>query len=70
MLIGIPPRIIDEIRAIASEPFAFDRPIKSKTLVELALSLTQVCNQETLPDFLISESRISPEAVLRFSIEH
>lgn len=62
--IGIPPRIIDEIRAIASEPFAFDRPIKSKTLVELALSLTQVCNQETLPDFLISESRISPEAVL------
>ncbi len=62
--VGIPPNIIDEIQAITSEPFAFDRPIKSKTLVELALRLTQVCAQELLPDFLICESQISPEAAL------
>ena len=62
--IGIPPRIIDEIQEIASEPFEFDLPIKSETLVELAFRLTQVCDQETLPDFLITESRNSPEAEL------
>ena len=62
--VGIPPSIIDEIQAIASEPFAFNQPIKNTTLVELALRLTQVCNQETFPDFLISESQMSPEAVL------
>ena len=60
----IPPGIVDQIQAIASEPFAFEQPIKSKTIVELVFALTQVCTQESLPDLLINESQISPEAIL------
>ena len=56
--------IVDQIQAIVSEPFAFENPIKSKTIVELVLTLTQVCTQEAIPDRLISGPQISPEAAL------
>ena len=62
--IDIPASIIDEIQAIASETFEFNRPIKSNTLVELALRLTQGCHHESPPEILINDSQISAEEEL------
>ena len=59
--VGVPSSIADEIQQVVSEPLALDQPIKSDTLAELVLRLSQVCCPESPPELLINESQGSPE---------
>ena len=59
--VGIPSNMIDEIQKVVSEPLKLDCPIKSETLAELVLKLSQVCYHESPPELLINEAQVSPE---------